>query len=120
MSPEEFAVLVGLIMPPVIAFIRGSNFSRTIATLLSMVVALIVGTAGAVVTGDIVLSEISLDDLETIGPAAAAAFASATIFYNVWFKDTEANAVLQQRSVPTPAAFLTRTADGAPEIYPKG
>jgi len=123
MGAEEFAFLVGIVLPPVIAFIRGTGLAGAASTFLSLAVCAVVGTAGAFVTGDVVVDNIELNDLDTVVPAIIAAFSSSTIIYNVWFKRTEANEVAKDRDIKevlTPTNyFRSATPDPAPAATAK-
>lgn len=95
-SPEVLSVLIGLVVPAVTSFLKNPRWSRELKTLLVVAVCAVGAVGSMLVTGDLTFDSNFWGQL---GASGAAVFTSATLFYNMYFKKTEANKELEAKGV---------------------
>ena len=100
LTPEVWGALIGLIIPPIIAFLKTPITSRLVTTILVGLLSFVGGVAGVLIGGQIDLA--GEWDVGRALAAGAVAFTSATVFYNTWFRDISLNAKLEAMGFENP------------------
>lgn len=88
LTPELISVILGVIVPFVTSLLKNCDWSRETKTLLAGAVSAVFAVGGLVATGDLTLVN--------FGTNLPIVFASATAFYNLYFKDTTTDKKLSQ------------------------
>ena len=91
LTPELLSVILGVIVPFVTSTLKSVHWSREVKTTLCGVVSAVFAAAGLVATGDLTLA--------SFGMHLPIVFASATAFYQLYFKDTLINKKLEVKKV---------------------
>lgn len=90
---EFVALIEGLLMPYVISYLAGSDWTRTVKTLFALLVSAVVATATLAVAGEL--------QWDNFAVSASIVWATAQLKYNLWFSETE----LQETLLDTPAGL---------------
>ena len=91
MNEIGIGAALGLVLPPLVSFLKGRHWPEALNLGLTLVICLIAGAASAAIDGTIELRGDIIHDPEGLLAATGAAFAAATIVYKLYFRDTEMN-----------------------------
>ena len=91
MNEIGIGAALGLVLPPLVSFLKGRNWPEGVNLGLTLLICLIAGTIGAAIDGTVRLRGDIIHDPAGLLAAAGAAFAAATVVYKLYFRDTEMN-----------------------------
>src|SRR5688572_3406374 len=94
LTPELLSLIFGLIVPPLVSFLKSCDWRLEYKTLLCGAVSAVAAVASLAITGEISTANF-LMNLPIV-------FASATAFYNLKFKDLSVNKTLTESGVGPP------------------
>lgn len=92
LSPDIISVLVGLIVPAIVSYLKNPNWSRQLKQGIAIAVSVVVTLASLLVTGELVFDG---NFLANLGASLSVVIATSTVFYNLWFKNTVTNNKLE-------------------------
>lgn len=103
-AEHGIAGIVGIVLPIIVAFVRRPGTPVALSIGIALGASVITAAIGLVVAGKLTLD--GIEDPGYILTGAALAFTEATIIYQTWFRETDANRKLQEfppkTSSPTP------------------
>jgi hypothetical protein len=91
LSPELLSVIFGFIVPPLVSFLKSSNWRLEYKTLLCGAVSAVAAIVSLAVTGEL--------SVANFGVNLPIVFASATAFYNLKFRDLSLNTKMENSGV---------------------
>ena len=91
LTPEVLSMILGFVVPFVTSFLKDSNWSLPVKTLLCGAVSAVAAAASLLMTGEVTWANFAVN--------LPIVFASATAFYNLKFKDSLINKKLSETKV---------------------